>query len=76
MAPKKTPRGVTVFEFVVLDPEWGNHWHDCEQYAMVAADMLGIRSLPEKVPQRKKAAPKREPKMKIRRRQGSFVRRR
>ena len=48
--PKKDTRGRSLFEYMVVEEEWGDHFHDACCYAVAAADMLGIRLMPEREP--------------------------
>lgn len=76
--PTRDKRKIARLHFVPLDPDLGVHYHDCEQYAMVAAVLLGVRTLPESPPAPRVRKPKQteDKRFKIRRRPGGFVRRR
>jgi len=56
----RSRRGRPVYEYVVHNTTIGAHYHDCEYYAAVAADMLGIRRIARAVAARGGATPEKK----------------
>ena len=59
---KRNTKNRPVFEYVVHNTDIGAHYHDCEYYAAVAADMLGIRRIARQVAIRGGATPEEKSK--------------